>query len=276
MKSLHLLGLVLAVGLGAVVARSEADGPRVELPHTQRRELVSTRMGWTYQLSINLPEDYATSGKTYPVLYVLDGVWNFALLAGIEDGLYYGQRLPALIIVAVDYGLPYDGIMRRREHDFTPTDWAKHPGSGGAAEFLAFLEKELVPYIDRTFRTNPADRALLGHSYGGLFGVYAWLERPALFQRIVAASPSLRWDDECLTKLAAARLAQQEFPSRLDLSMGSAEDPEAIAAVQRFAALLEKSPPRSGTWDFTLYPGENHTSVKPLSLTHGLAWVYRP
>ena len=255
---------------------AESTPPPVVLEHTQRREITSVHARRTYQLSINLPPDYETSGRSYPVLYVLDSNWNFALLHGLQDGLFYGKRLPALIVVGIDYGASYGETMKLREHDFTPTAWSERPGSGGAAAYLAFLEKELVPFIEKTYRADPADRALLGHSYGGLFGVYAWLERPALFRRIVAASPSIYWDGDVLRKRAQERLATETLPARLDLSMGSEEDAGSIAAVQRLAALLEASPRQKGQWQFNVYPGWEHTSVKPVSLTNGLVWIYRP
>jgi len=49
---------------------------------------------------------------------------------------------------------------------------------------------ELIPFVDRTWCTMLTDRRLLSHSYGGLFAIYA-LERTALFQRVVASSPSM-------------------------------------------------------------------------------------
>jgi predicted alpha/beta superfamily hydrolase len=164
----------------------------------------------------------------------------------------------------------------RRERDFTPTRVVTSPQSGGAAQFLAFLEQELMPLIDRTYRTNPADRALLGHSYGGLFAVYTLLHRPQLFQRIVAASPSLGWDKGVLCQEAAKLLPTLPFQGRIDFSYGSEEDgEEAAAQVRPFFEALERTKPAGMDYRYTIYPGESHNSVRPFSFSSGLAWVYR-
>jgi uncharacterized protein len=269
-----LTGLILAVSLRADDSRPTP--PAVTLKHTEQRTLRSTATGTTHRLSINLPADYATSGKTYPVLYVLDGTWNFAMLAGIQDSLYYGRRIPAVITVALDYDLSYGELLQRRERDFTPSASEKHPGSGQAPELLAFFETELIPFIDHTYRTDPQNRALLGHSYGGLFGVYAWVERPRLFQRIAASSPSLHWDDEVLTRrIKDGRHPPADSPARLHLAVGGDEHPDHVAAILRFAEQLRQTPPPSDAWTCALYPDENHTSMKPRGFADALVWIYR-
>lgn len=84
---------------------------RVTLPNSEVRTLKSARTGRTYDLYIRLPEGYASNRK-YPVLYLLDGQWDFKLLDSIYGGLYYDQFIPEIIIVV----LPTPGktpIMRR-------------------------------------------------------------------------------------------------------------------------------------------------------------------
>jgi predicted alpha/beta superfamily hydrolase len=51
---------------------------------------------------------------------------------------------------------------------------------GGAAVFLDFIEKELVPHVEGRYPVTDF-RTLIGHSYGGLFTIYALSERPTLF-----------------------------------------------------------------------------------------------
>lgn len=268
-------GLLLLLWTGVCQAADETVNP-VALAHTEARTISSKLTGHPYRLSVFLPANYAESGRHYPVLYVLDGLWNFSFLHGLDDTLFYAKRVPEIIIVAIDYPTDsYAEVMKSREHDFTPTAWSKRPGSGGAATYLAFLEKELIPFIDATYRTDAADRALLGHSYGGLFGIYAWMERPGLFQRILAASPSIYWDDERLIKEASERIKTARLSARLDVSIGLAEDPEDVDAVKAFDGLLKAHPPAAGAYRCTYYPGENHNSTKPLAFVYGLPWIYK-
>jgi predicted alpha/beta superfamily hydrolase len=79
--------------------------------------------------------------------------------------------------------------MTLRARDFTPTRTSGDPNSGGAPAFLDFLEHELIPFIDRTYRTNTSDRGLLGHSLGGLFALYALEQRPRCFSELSPQAP---------------------------------------------------------------------------------------
>jgi predicted alpha/beta superfamily hydrolase len=98
---------------------------------------------------------------------------------------------------------------------------------------------------------------LLGHSYGGLFALYALEQRPALFQRIVAASPVVGWDHRLLFT-ARDRLKAPPGPVRLDLSV-EGDEPLKNDNVA-FAKLLDEIKPAGLDYRFTIYAGENHNS----------------
>src|SRR3984957_9299787 len=205
----------------AVISQAQTPESAVSLADTQERTLTSAKIGQRYELLVSLPAGYAKSGQSYPVLYVLDG-WHFPLMAFIQENNVYSKRMRPVIIVNVSHGATDYKELRAR--DFTPTRTPREANSGGAAAFLDFLEHELIPFVDRTWRTMPTDRGLLGHSYGGLFAIYALEQRPALFQRIVAASPSLDWDGRLLLTAARDRLRRLSVSVRLGLSAGDDGD----------------------------------------------------
>lgn len=262
---------ILAFVLAAVASRAQTPAPQVSLANTEQRTLTSTKIGQRYELLVSLPADYAKSDQSYPVLYVLDG-WHFPLMAFMQNNIGVSKRMEPVIIVNVSHGGTSDTVLRGR--DFTPTRTPRYANSGGAAAFLDFLEQELIPFVDRTWRTKPTDRGILGHSLGGLFAIYALEQRPALFQRIVAASPSLEWDSRLLLTAAADRLRKVPAPVRLDLSVGDEEN--GIASVTAFAKILDELKPAGLDYRFTVYRGENHNSVRLASFPAGLYWVYRP
>ena len=115
---------------------------------------------------------------------------------------------------------------------------------------------------------------LLGHSLGGLFAIYALEQRPALFQRIVAASPALTWDNGRMLTEARRALAEHRRPVRLDLSVGSADELGFAKPTTTFARILGQAKPAGLDYRFTVYQGENHNSVRMLSFPAGLYWVY--
>jgi predicted alpha/beta superfamily hydrolase len=260
------------------VARAADSAPPVTLEHTEHRTIASARIGQTYDLFVSLPEDYATLGKSYPVLYVLDG-WHFPLLAFLQNNNLYSERMPPVIMVNISHGIGVNP-MPLRARDFTPTHLAGEQTSGGAAAFLDLLEHGIIPLVDHAYRTIPTDRGLLGHSYGGLFALYALEERPGLFQRIVAASPVAGWDHDLLIKAAAEKLQALPRPVRLDLSVGGDEhdvgSSDLTQATAAFARKLDEFKPANLEYRLTLFPGENHNSVRLVSFPHGLYWVYRP
>ena len=260
----------IAALLCAPAALAQKTTPAVTLPNTEKREINSTKIGQRYELLVSLPDDYASSGKSYPVLYVLDG-WHFPLMAFIQENNTYAKKMPPFIIVNISHGDV--GYLTLRARDFTPTKTDREKVSGGATAFLDFLEHELIPFIDHTYRTVPTDRGLLGHSYGGLFALYALEQRPTLFQRIVAASPAVGWDHRVLFN-ARERLKALPAPVRLDLSVGT--DNDFTDDTTAFAKLLDELKPANLDYRFTAYQGENHNSVRLASFAPGLYWIYRP
>jgi len=271
MRTIRLLVLPFLIALAAHCP-AQTSPPQVTLADTEQRTISSAKIGQAYDLLISLPENYAKSGKAFPVLYVLDG-WHFPLMAFLQNNNVHSGRMPPVIIVNISQGSAGD-VMALRARDFTPTRTPREATSGGAAAFLDFLEHDVIPFVDRTYRTIPTDRGLLGHSYGGLFAIYCLVQRPALFQRIVAASPIVDWDNRLL--FAAARTKLRNLPAhvRLDLSVGGENDD--TDNVVAFAKLLDELKPSGLDYRFTLYPGQNHNSMRLVSFPAGLYWVYRP
>jgi len=257
-------------------ALAQTPAPPVTLANTEQRTFKASKIGRSFDLFISLPENYATSKQSYPVLYVLDA-WHFPLMAFLQNNNVYSRRMPPVIIVNIGQS-PASDVMALRAQDFSPTPIPQSlgGGGGGAALFLDFLENELIPYIDRTYRTDPADRGLLGHSMGGKFALYALEQRPGLFQRIVAASPALFPDDPLMNSAARRALSAVSAPVRLDLSVGSDDELGFAKTATAFAKMLDELKPKGLDYRFTVYPGENHNSVRLASFPAGLYWVYRP
>jgi len=111
---LLILVLLLVPALNACAAPPPSAAPaskplnaafaRVTLPDTELRQLNSSATGRSYDIYIRLPDAYARDrGKKYPVLYVLDGQWDFKLLDSIQSGLLYDKFVPEMIIVGITY-----------------------------------------------------------------------------------------------------------------------------------------------------------------------------
>lgn len=112
----------------------------------------SVTTGITYPYHVYLPPNYATSGKTYPVMYGTDAQWIFPSFSRMID-----MKRKQVIFVGIEEGpLGSD----RRATDYVPP---------GATRYIEFLKKEFVPLIESNYRTN-GERTFTGTSYGGLLG----------------------------------------------------------------------------------------------------------
>ncbi|MEJ2582656.1 MAG: alpha/beta hydrolase-fold protein, partial [Acidobacteriota bacterium] len=127
---------------------------------------------------VSTPAGYDQSSQRYPVLYMTDGDAHFTHTRGTVDFLVRNGLMPEVIVVGV--------TNTDRTRDLTPNHIASRtigervfesPTSGGAPKFLIFFEKELFPYVDEHYRTNPM-RLFSGHSFGGLFALNAFFSKP--------------------------------------------------------------------------------------------------
>ena len=144
------------------------------------RTMKSTILGEDRKVFVHLPTSYDTSGNGYPVLYLLDGTPAFLLeMIAITTRLRNDRNAPEMIIVAIEN--------TNRNRDMMPVVAKDYPGPPRAEAFLGFLEKELIPDVEKTYRTSQP-RILLGKSLSGLFTVYALLARPTAFNAYVGCS----------------------------------------------------------------------------------------
>ncbi|MBN1249635.1 MAG: alpha/beta hydrolase, partial [Anaerolineae bacterium] len=201
-----------------------SDEP-VTLPDTVVRVFRSKITGQKYRIYVSLPMGYsaeAAGPEGYPVVYLVDGNWHFPTTTGIARFLRPSGELPDMIIVGIGYPTDDNAELEiLRQTDLLP--------GVGADPFLGFIQEELMPYIDANYLTNPQDRTLAGHSYGGLFTLYALFTATDAFQRYVALSPALfyhpDWNGERLIfDLEQEYAAQNDaLPVELFLSVGETE-----------------------------------------------------
>ena len=148
---------------------------------------------------VSLPDSYDlanSSHKTYPVLLVLDGDSYFKsasstvqFLSSRRNGNYL---MPETIVVTIS------NVDRERDFTATKIEMVRKNKTGGGDRFLAFLEKELIPFLDQKYRTEPF-RTLAQHSLGGLITMHAYLKDNSLFNAYISMDPSIWWEDEMLT-----------------------------------------------------------------------------
>lgn len=222
---------------------------------------------------VRTPVGYETNKLSYPVLYMTDGGAHIKHTSSSIEFLTENGRMPELIVVAV--------TNTDRARDLTPTKSTtknaagdlQFPTSGGADNFLKFFDTELIPEIEKQYRTQPY-RIFAGHSLGGLFAIHAMITKPGLFNSYIAVSPSLQWDNAEELKRAEDYLKnQKELKVTLFTSIGNETD--AISeCFDRFKEALSKTNIKDFEWQAERFADEDHGSVVLRSHYFGLRKVY--
>ncbi|HEU4653590.1 MAG TPA: alpha/beta hydrolase-fold protein, partial [Steroidobacteraceae bacterium] len=116
--------VLLAASLSFAPAWSaqSTDFRAVTIANSEVRTMKSTSTGRTYDLYIHKPAGFDTDkDKKYPVLYLLDGQWDFKLLDSVVGGLVYDKWMPDIVVVGITYSGDHPNYDELRAMDYTPT-----------------------------------------------------------------------------------------------------------------------------------------------------------
>jgi hypothetical protein len=297
---------VLSVGHGPLGAQEAPAMNPVAIPRTEVFDVHSENADADFQIWVATPVAGMIPLPPGPrqVLVVLDANLFFGTAVEMTRLMsqLYGE-LPPLLVVGIGYGTTVPSIQAElRARDFTPTADAGFeamarawPGAptptlpdgrrlGRAAEFLAFLIEEVKPFVEQRYDVAEEGSTLFGSSLGGLFTLYALMERPDAFDAFVAVSPAIWWDGALLLQREADLAASRDdLEATLFLAVGSNEERAEIQALAPFkmvsnvhtlaAQLSARAYPSLDLTTFVA-EGESHTTVVPLALTRGLRHVY--
>lgn len=218
------------------------------------------------KLIVSLPKDYQTDKKPYPVLYVLDGNET-----GLLDAIIVTRKLRAeMIIVAI----PNTDRDRDMMPLSTPTYEVKKPG---AANFLSFIGNELIPHIEKNYRSN-GKRTIRGTSLSGLFVMYAFLEKPELFDNYIGNSAG--WYADMTTFFSAladkAFRNKEQFNGKKLFVANSLADPydpkkEVHIAMLEFSKKIKSKLVDGFTFKYVTY--DNYGHVPYPSFYDGLKYI---
>ena len=247
--------------------------PRVEIPNTQLLKFTSSIADQEYQLYIHLPGNYKRdTGKVYPAVYLLDGQYDFPFFTGVYGGQYYDGFLPEFITVGITWGGKDPDAGALRGKDFTPTHISQMPQSGGGPKFLAFIKKELIPFIASKYRVTD-DRTLVGSSLGGLFTLYALFNDPSLFHRYVLTSPAMAWDNSVL-RGHEKKYEETGSSTPVRLFMGIGELESNVAEFKQFVGRLKEKKVKGLELETTIIKNTGHAGSKPEGYARGLQFVF--
>ncbi|HLV70982.1 MAG TPA: alpha/beta hydrolase-fold protein, partial [Xanthomarina sp.] len=143
----------------------------------------SAKLGETREIKIQLPRGYdANPDKKYPIIMVFDGDYMFEAVAGNVDYYAFWEDMPDVIVVGVNQ-------IDSREADMYYSEQNSLLIETGAA-FFEFVGMELIPHLEKTYRTENF-RVAVGHGETANFINYYLLKDDPLFKAYIVISPDL-------------------------------------------------------------------------------------
>lgn len=281
LSSLFLTFFTCSINYGQTTMSIEAAPPKPFVLGSIE-QIHSSILAENRTLNIYLPDGYQQNDTAkYPVIYLLDGSADedFIHVVGLIqfNNFPWINRVPKSIVVGIA------NVDRKR--DFTyPTsieaDKKRYPTTGKSEIFIAFIEKELQPFIDRKYNTT-ASKTIIGQSLGGLLATEILLKKPTLFTQYIIISPSIWWDNTSLLS-QASELYQEGFSQQTKIYIGVGKEglaPSDIPHVMEVDAnlLVEKinsTKSKHVKVFFDYLPEEDHATITHQAVFNALRLLY--
>ena len=241
--------------------------------------ILKSKNGEKYKIFIARQKNVARYDR---VVFMVDTNAQFPILLNSYAQIYANgakqnaKAVPKLsktvLIVGIGYDSPLAYDIKRRTRDLTPAaSGEEYANGGGAAEFYDFVKDELFPLVEKKYSTAKSNKIYFGHSFGGLFGIYALLRDDGIFDEFFIASPSLWWGESQLIRdaLDEGKLRSNLKAKFIMLVAGSREIRKGKtdkAGILKAADLAEILKTKGLSCEFKLYEGASHGEVIPLAL----------
>lgn len=265
MKKERLAGILvfILVSISLSVPVFAAGDARI-IAIGERIQLQSTILGEERNIFVHRPTGYNTSEARYPVLYLFDADAHFNIVASTVQNLSNNGIIPQMLVVGLTNTV--------RNRDFTPVSIEEMEQSGGGELFVQFLEKELFPFIERKYRTEPY-RIEVGHSLCGMFTIFTLLKYPHLFNAYCAISPWLMFADEYVNTSAVEWLQRGKY-SNEELYITYGHEPEYEKVITGLDLLLKNHGPDSINWKLDVMESEDHNTIVLPAVFYGLRSLF--
>jgi hypothetical protein len=273
----------------------------------------SIEVGDRFRVCIAGPEMPLPDGLKLGAVVATDAAMLAGTLSNTLRACGFSGDLPPLFAISIGYPVDSEpSHLVKRTRDLTPTARPDYDpvaamimggsevvASGGADAFLRFVTNELLPVITEQFPIDPADLTLIGASFGGLFTLHALQSNPAAFQRYLAISPSIWWDDRLILRREQEAGTAPYQEARLYMCVGELESitharaqmaalPPAIFdqlpqgmreadmhrdMLELHSVLVDESSLGTNV-QAHIFPEETHMSIVGAGISRGLRWLY--
>ena len=247
MRCTTILAIVLVKCLTVTGAAADTYN---SAERTSEHIIKSQTLGENRKIFVRLPPNYAPAAQKYPVVYLLDGEWNFELVASYLDYMFDNEVYPEMIVTGIQ------NVNRNR--DYVPQADASFDDTGEAAVFLEFVKEGWVGFVDEHYSTS-RNRILVGHSFGGVFTLHTLFQEPELFDAFIALGASAWIGDRALFDEATLFFeSAANADAFVYMAVGEGDGGPTVPSGEDLAALFDEQAPDSLEWTFDVTPRTDH------------------
>lgn len=263
--------LTIALLAFTILSCQKPSVPADPVPNHETFTVDSKQVNETRTINVWLPENYATTQESYPVLYMPDGGTkeDFPHIANTLAELIQAKKIKPVILVGIE------NTVRRRDLS-PPTQVEKDkeiaPVVGESAKFRAFIEQELFPLIQSKYRTTD-NKGIIGESLAGLFVMETFFVQPEMFDTYIAMDPSLWWNNHQMVTHSKETLAN--FPEKeTKLWFAGSKATDINPHTKSLEESLKNNAPTQLKWTYSDEPSEEHHTIYRATKEKALIWAY--
>ncbi len=280
-------------------------GQETELGSITERHKIYSQDKDEYVLIVTFPKNYSAD-KEYKTLYYLDAYWLSEITLGSYTILNLCEYVEDVVFVGISLNGSEKDWHKQRTMDFTPSPFENlglfvdlkksHPNieityksggekegnllnkenTGGAGLFLDFLENNVIKFIEKKYPNLNKRRGLLGHSFGGLFGVYSLQNRPDLFKDLILISSSVSWNSsELINKSKFSKLVESKSNIKFYHSYGEDEISKTKTSNDDLKKIIDELEIENLNYNFKTFKDSNHHSILSKAIYDGLFYLYK-
>jgi len=235
--------------------------------NTQTSELTQNNVGYQFSfeskvlaqsrdIQIYLPDDYNSSTKKYPVLYVIDSQQYFLHPIAYQNTLREEDETPGVIVVGIKMNSDTRRTLLYKQSD----------------KFINFLAAELLPFIDSNYRTLPNERLYFGWEMAGGLALQLLAEKTDLFKGYLVSSAT-HFTDKRITAVEKVLTTNTELTKHFYFTLGSVES-WSLPSHNKLAKLFENKAPKTMHWRYNLSKEDNHYSTPLITFNQGLKALF--
>ncbi|MEO9965929.1 MAG: alpha/beta hydrolase-fold protein [Reichenbachiella sp.] len=226
---------------------------RTEIQHKIASEILMENR----YITVGLPKYYESSVENYGVVYVLDGEYAFDYAQGAVSFLSNAfGHMPPLLVVSIP------NVDRVRDM------YVNYEVDGGYLNFLAFIKRELMPFINQNYRTNQFDI------------LYGWSSSSNINMQFLANDPDL-FDAHIQTGTGIGAKTAAYFNEKLPQNTyekcylyASTEKGPRVPGLLKYEQVVKQAERENLTYKFQILDDASHVGAITEGLYEGLRFIF--